>query len=150
MATPDNSSCCTWKKTPDIARKTSCFHDNIFSQQYLFSCTVESLFLSIPVIETINYFLYRICVCKETKPFCKKSTSEKLLLKLTREFVFSVNNKLIKQMDRCPMENFIFVVFSDIYVPRIKDDIDVSVKPHYVYRLNSYYPNNNYDKLLKN
>ena len=43
-----------------------------FIMFYKISCTVESLFASIPVIETINYFLYRICVCEETKPFFKK------------------------------------------------------------------------------
>ena len=40
---------------------------------------------------------------KKLKPFCEKSIFKKLLLKLTEECVLSVNNKLIKQIDGCPM-----------------------------------------------
>ena len=40
----------------------------------------------------------------------------KLPKKLNQEFVFTINNKLIKQVDGCPMGGLISVVFSDFYV----------------------------------
>ena len=63
------------------------------------SYDIESLFTSIPVQETIDYILQRIYVRKEIKPFCKNSIFKKLILKLTKECVFSVNNRLTKQID---------------------------------------------------
>ena len=51
-----------------------------------------------------NFILQRIYVRKEIKPFCKKSLFKKSLLKLTKECAFSVNNRPIKQINRCPME----------------------------------------------
>ena len=119
------------------------------------------MFTSIPVQETIDYILQRIYVRKEIKPFCKKSIFKKLLLKLTKECVFSVNNRLIKQIDGCPMGGPISVVFSDIYVSKMEEDIVTPMKPHFYKRyvddtyirrkknepdslfekLNSYHPN---------
>ena len=46
---------------------------------------------------------------------CKKSIFRKLLYKLSSQYVFSVNNQLIKQIDRCPIGGPISVVFSDIF-----------------------------------
>ena len=98
------------------------------------SYDVESLFTSIPVQETIDYILQRIYVRKEIKPFCKKSIFKKLLLKLTKECVFSVNNRLIKQIDGCPMGGPISVVFPDINVPKMEEDIVTPMKPHFCKR----------------
>ena len=82
------------------------------------SYDVESPFTSIPNAETIEYILKRIYTNKELKPFCKKSIFKKLLIKLTKESVFSANNRLIKQIDGCPMGGPISVVFSDIYMSK--------------------------------
>ena len=80
------------------------------------SYNVESLLTSIPVKETIDYINQKIYGKKEITPFCKKSIFMKLLKKLTQECVFTINNKLIKQVDGCPMGGLISVVFSDFYV----------------------------------
>ena len=90
---------------------------------------VESLFTSIPVQETIDYIVHKIYVKKELKPFCKKSIFKKLLNKLTTECVFSANNRLIKQIDGCPMGGPISVVLSDIYVCKMEEDIVAPSKP---------------------
>ena len=90
------------------------------------SYDVESLFTSIPVAETIEYILKRIYTNKELKPLCKKTIFKKLLIKLTKESVFSANNCLIKQIDGCPMGSPISVVFSDIYMCKMEED---AVKP---------------------
>ena len=86
------------------------------------SYDVENLFTSIPVKETIDYIIQKIYVRKEIKPFCKKSIFIKLLKKLTQECVFTINNRLIKQVDGCPMGGPISVVFSDIYVCKMEED----------------------------
>ena len=93
------------------------------------SYNVESLFTSRPVQETIDYILYKIYVKKELKPFCKLSVFKKLLNKLTTECVFSANNRLIKQIDGCPMGGPISVVLSDIYVCKMEEDIVAPSKP---------------------
>ena len=67
-----------------------------FMKMFLYD--IESLFISILVQETRDYILQRIYIRKEIKPFCKKSIFEKLLLKLTWECVFSVNNRLISKL----------------------------------------------------
>ena len=100
----------------------------------------------IPVAETKDYILQRIVVCKEIKPFCKKSIFKKMLLKLIKECVFSINNRLIKQTDGCPMGGPICVIFSDIYVSRMEEDIVVPLKPHFHKR----YVNDTYIRRKKN
>ena len=87
------------------------------------SYDIESLFTSFPVQETIDYMLQRIYVRTEIKRFCKKPIFKKLLSKLTKEYVFSVNDRIIKQIGGCPMECPISVVFSDIYVSKMEEDI---------------------------
>ena len=52
---------------------------------------------------------------------CKKSIFKKFLKQLTKECTFSVNNRLIKQIDGCPMGGPISVVFADIYMCKMED-----------------------------
>ena len=60
---------------------------------------------------------------------CKKSIFKKLLIKLTKECTFSVNNGLIKQIGGCPMGGPISVVFADIYMCKMEDDVVTPLKP---------------------
>ena len=80
---------------------------------------------------------------------------------MTKESVFSANNRLIKQVDGCPMGGLISMVFSDIYRCKMEGDIVKPLKPIFCKRyvndtyvkrrcneadtlfdvLNSYYPN---------
>ena len=52
------------------------------------SYDIKSLFTNIPVKETIEYILHKIYIDKLIKPFCKKSIFNKLLVKITKEYVF--------------------------------------------------------------
>ena len=73
---------------------------------------VKSLFTNIPVKD--DYVLKRIYKDKVIKLMCKKSMFKKLLIKLTKEGVFSVNLCSIKQIDDgCPMGAPISVAFSE-------------------------------------
>ena len=93
------------------------------------SSDVGSLFTSIPAQETVDYILQRIYVVKEKKAFCRKSIFKKLLLKLTKGCVFSIKNRLVKQIDGCRMGTPISLV-SNIYVSKIEENIVPPTKPH--------------------
>ena len=93
------------------------------------SYDIKSLFTNIPVKETIEYILHKIYVDKLIKPFCKKSIFNKLLVKITKEYVFSVNSRLIQRIDGCPIGGPVSVVFSDIFMCKIEKDVVVPAKP---------------------
>ena len=94
------------------------------------SYDVESLFTSIPVKDTIDYICNEIYVKKSLKPFCKKRLIFKRLLeRLTKECVFSVNGRLIKQIDGCPMGGSISVVMAGIFMAKMENDIVNPLKP---------------------
>ena len=59
---------------------------------------------------------------------CKKSIFKKLLTNLTKDCTFPVNNQLIKQIDGCPMGGPISVVFGDICMCKMEDDVASSTK----------------------
>ena len=65
---------------------------------------------------------------------CKKSIFKKLLIKLTKECTFSVNNGLIKQIDGCHMGGPISVVFADIYMCKMEDNVVAPLKPIFYIR----------------
>ena len=101
--------------------------ENSDDHEYV-SYDVESLFTSIPVKETIDYIIHKIYTKNVIEPMCKKSIFKKLLIKLTKECTFSVNNGLIKQIDGCPMGGPISVVFADIYMCKMEDDVVTPLK----------------------
>ena len=76
----------------------------------------------------------------------KKSIFKKLLFKLTKGFVFSVTEKLSKQVDGCPMGGPISVVFSDIVMCKMEFDVAVPAKPIFHKR----YVNDTYVRRKKN
>ena len=92
----------------------------------------ESLFTNISVKETIQYILHKVYADKSIKPFCKKSIFKKLLVKLTQECVFSVNSRLIKRIDGCPMGGSVSIAFSDIYMCKMKQDVQFPLNPFFV------------------
>ena len=108
--------------------KKELINTELLSQRY-FEIKDKIIKEEYAALETIDYILYKIYVKKELKPFCKKSIFEKLLNKLTTECVFSGNNRLIKQIDGCPMGGPISVVLSDIYVCKMEEDIVAPSKP---------------------
>ena len=54
---------------------------------------------------------------------------KKLLKKLTKESIFSANNRLIKQINVVPMRGPISVVFSDISRCPVEEDVAKLFKP---------------------
>ena len=93
------------------------------------SFDVESLFASIPIKETIDYIIHKMYTKKIIEPMCEKSVFPKLFIKLTRKYTFVVNNHLIKRTDGCPMGGPLSLVFVEIYMWKIQDDIVAPLKP---------------------
>ena len=93
------------------------------------SYDVESLFISVIIKETTDYIIHKIYTKNVIEPMSKKLIFKKLLVKVTKECTFSVNNRLIKQIDECPMSGRISVVFADIYMCKMEDDVVGPIKP---------------------
>ena len=72
-----------------------------------------------------------------------ESIFKKLLVKLTKELISSVNSRLIKQIDGCSMGGPVSVVFSDIFMCKMEEDVVVPAKPifykRYVDETERYY-----------
>ena len=77
----------------------------------------------------MEYVLHKIYVNKSINRSVKSLFSKKLLVNLTKECAFSVNSSLIKQIDGCPMGGPVSVVFSDIFMCKIEDNVVVPAKP---------------------
>ena len=90
------------------------------------SYDVESLFTSIPVNENIDYIIKEIYENKVIKPMCKsKLIFHRLLGKLTKNCVFSVNDKLVKQVVGCPMGG----AMSAFHMKRMEKDCIALLNP---------------------
>ena len=97
------------------------------------SYDVERLFTSIPVKETIDYIITEIYDNKVNEPMCKsKLIFRHLLEKLTQNCVFSVNNKVVKQVDGCPMGGAISVIMSGIHMNRLEKEPAMPLKPNFI------------------
>ena len=93
------------------------------------SYDAESIFTIITIKETTDYIIHKIYTKNVIESMCKKLIFKKLLTKVTKECTFSVNNRFIKQIDECPMGGPISVVFADIYMYKMEDDVVALIKP---------------------
>ena len=86
------------------------------------SYDVEGWFTSIPVKETIGYTITEIYENKVIERMCKsKLVFRQLLEKLTQNCVFSVSNKLVKQVDGCLIGRAISVIILGIHMNRLEN-----------------------------
>ena len=119
------------------------------------------LFTNIPINETIDFICDEIYIHKKLQPICKPSIFKKLLLKLTTECRFSINDQLCKQIHRVSMGGTLSVVVSDCFMNKMEKDVVIPFKPTFykwfvdhIYRqrkrnepdelfdkMNSYHPN---------
>ena len=99
------------------------------------SYDVESLFINIPIEETINYITEQIYVHKTLTPICSKLIFRRLLVKLATECTFNFNSKFLKQVDGCSIEGPLSVTFSYIYAVKMENDVVIPCKPIFYQRL---------------
>ena len=95
---------------------------------------VESLFTNIRINETIDFIYDEIYIHKKLQPICKRSILKTLLLKLTTECIFSVNEQLSKQIDGVSMGDALSVVLSDCSINKMEKDIVIPFKPKFYKR----------------
>ena len=94
------------------------------------SYDVESLFTSMPINETMDYIIKEIYENKVIKPMCKsKLIFRRLLEKLTKNCVFSVNDKLVTQVEGCSMGSAITVIMPGIHMKRMEKDCVAPLNP---------------------
>ena len=91
------------------------------------SYDADSLFVSILIEETINYITDQIYAHKKLRPICSKLIFRKLLIKLATKCTFKFNSRFLKQVNGCTMGEPLFVTFSDIYMVKIKNDVDLFI-----------------------
>ena len=87
------------------------------------SYDVESLFTNVPIDETIEYILDEIYVRKKLKPICSRLIMKRLLKRLTSDCLFSVNERLVKQIDGCAMGSPLSVVLSGIFMTKLEKEV---------------------------
>ena len=88
--------------------------DPLLSNKEYVSYDVKSLFISVPIQETIDYILDEIYVKNKLPKVCSKLIFKRLLLNLTTENTFMFNSSFYKQIDGCEMGGPLSVIFSDI------------------------------------
>ena len=98
------------------------------NEEYV-SCDMDSLFTSIPLGETTDFFLDEIYVWKKIEFFYKKSVFRNLLNKLCKGCTFSADGRLIRHVDGCPMDGSISVILSNISCVKMEFDAVRPLKP---------------------
>ena len=114
---------------------TQTFASMIKNQTYLspdeeyFSYDVDSLFIKIPVEETIEYIIHQISNESKFPQTCSKTIFRRLMYKLTTECAFQFNQNLLKQTEGCSMGGPLSVTLADIHMTRTEKDIVTPLKP---------------------
>ena len=90
---------------------------------------MESLFIIVPVHETIEYIINEIYVEIKLPKLCSKLIFKRLLLKLTTENTFLLNSKFYKQVDGCSMGGPLSVKFFNICMTKTKRKVVEPTKP---------------------
>ena len=98
------------------------------NEEYV-SYDVESLFTNIPLHETIEHIIDQIYNKKQLPIICSKTIIRRLLLKLTTECTFKLNDKLYKQIDGCAMGGPVSVTLADIFMNKLESDVVEPLKP---------------------
>ena len=111
---------------PDILRENP-----LDSNQENVSHHADSQFKSIPLDETIDFILDETYIQKKLESFYKKSVFKKLLNELRKGCTFSVDGRLMGQVDGCPIGDSISVVLSNIFCVKMESDVVKPLKPNF-------------------
>ena len=91
-------------------------------EEYI-SCNVVSLFTNILIHGTIDCIIKKIYVEKKLPNICTKLIFKRLLLTLVTKITFMFQNQFYKQIDGCTMGGPLSVIFSDIFMTKLEDDV---------------------------
>lgn len=101
-------------------------------RQFFFSSmefSINSIFLITEWHFIKESLLKCVYIDKDLKILCKESTFKKSLIKVTKEPVLSVNNSLIKQIYVFLMGVPISIVFSNMYMCKMENEVVKPLKP---------------------
>lgn len=124
----------------NIIKNTQSFPEMLKNQPHLnsteeyVSYDVESLFTNVPVRETIDFIIDQIYNKNKLKPIATKLIFKRLLLKLATESVFIFNEKFYKQTDGCTMGGPLSVIFADIFMTKLENDVVTPKNPKFYKR----------------
>ena len=116
------------KNTQDFAKMLKVQPPLAEDEEYV-SYDVVSLFTSIPIHDTIDYIIKKIYVEKKLTNTGTKLIFKRLLLTLVTKITFMFQNQFYKQIDVCTMGGSLSVIFSDIFMTKLEDDVVRPLKP---------------------
>lgn len=93
------------------------------------SYDVESLFTNVPVKDTIDYIIDQVYNKRKLPIIATKLIFTRLLEKLSKENTFMFDGKFYKQTDGCTMGGPLSVVFSNIFMTKLEQQVVVPLKP---------------------
>ena len=73
--------------------------ENMTSSHFLRTFSLVFFFCQFPINETIDFICDEVYIHKKLQPICKRSIFKRILLKLTTECTFSINEQLCKQIE---------------------------------------------------
>ena len=92
------------------------------------SYDVESLFTSIPVLETIDYVIEQNYVHNKIKAICGSLIFKRVTLKLASECKLTFSSNFYRQTDGGAMSRPLPVTFSDIYKVKTSNEVATPLK----------------------
>ena len=116
-------------KFPDMIKALPPLRKNV----ECFSHDVESLFTNIPLRETIDYIIHKICNKKLLKPISKKLIFKRLLYKLTTDCTIQFNESFYKQIDDCNGWS-LSVILADIHMVKTENEVVKPMNPPFYKR----------------
>ena len=147
------------KTTTDFAARLE--DRNLENDEILVSYDVSSLFTEVPLNETIEYIIKEIYVSNKLPPLGSKLLFKHLLCQVTKNTVFSFNDRLYKQTAGCGIGNPLSPVIANIFMSKLEADVVRPSNPpfydryvddifsnrkqdepdHLLDQLNNYHPN---------
>ena len=103
------------------------------NEEYV-SYGVDSLFMNIPLKETIDYIIHKIYNETFLEPICKKFIFKQLLYKLTTDCTIQFNQRFYKQIDGCAMGGLLSVILADIHMIRTENKVVKPMNPPFYKR----------------
>ena len=108
----------------DAANKIKSIPSKVFDDGYIFvSFGVESLFMNVPLHQTINIILDHVYNNKLIATQLKKQTLKKLIRDTSSKTVFSTNNKLYQQIDSVSMGSSLGPLLANIIMVKMEKTI---------------------------
>ena len=115
------------KTTTDFA---VCLEDRKLEDDViLVSYDVSSLFTEVPLDETFDYIIEEIYVNNKLPALGTKLLSKRLLCYVTKNTVFSFNDRLCRQTDGCGMGNSLSPVLANIFMTKLEADVVRPINP---------------------